>query len=308
MEIYDFYSRQQKTRRGEFPDVYQYEEMPDQLRIQVLYVLNDLNQLNERYVNSQRGFFNVINRLICREQGWGELPHSAHHRAPAQDKLYSYFQTETDIELLLDVIQLAFSRKLFYSRAPSYNQINVQSLYVDCQNELNQRFKDHGFGYQVLDGEIIRIDDEFTHAEIVKPTLQILRQPYLQGAQTEFLNAYEHYRKGRFEEAINECLKAFESTMKSIYERHGWHYSKTSTVDQLISIGFDKELIPRHWKSSYNNLRTLLSSSVPTGRNFLGGHGRGTEQRVVSEPTVAYLLHMTASAILFLGSSNELLE
>ena len=65
------------------------------------------------------------------------------------------------------------------------------------------------------------------------------------------------------------------------------------------------ELIPPFWESHYSSLRSLLESSVPTGRNRLGGHGQGTIPTTVPDHIVAYMLHMTASAIVFLAEAER---
>lgn len=75
------------------------------------------------------------------------------------------------------------------------------------------RFKEHGVGYQYMNGMIIRVDSEFVHSEVVKPVLLILGKREYQGAQDEYLKAHEHYRHGRHKEAILECQKSIESLM-----------------------------------------------------------------------------------------------
>jgi len=39
---YEIYSKRQKRLRGEVPDVYEYEPIPDPLRNQVIYIWNDI--------------------------------------------------------------------------------------------------------------------------------------------------------------------------------------------------------------------------------------------------------------------------
>lgn len=82
--------------------------------------------------------------------------------------------------------------------------------------EVNARFRQHGIGYQFESGEIVRVDSEIVHQAVVRPTLQLLRHKRFALANAEFLGAHEHYRHGRLGEAINECLKAFESVLKVI--------------------------------------------------------------------------------------------
>src|SRR6185295_15704781 len=106
-------------------------------------------------------------------------------------------------------------------------------------------------------------------------------------------------------EALNECLKSFESVMKAICEKRGWAYDKLWTSKNLIQVCLDKGLIPPFWQSELSSLRALLESGVPTGRNKLSGHGQGTNPTTVPDYVVSYILHMTASSILFLAEAEK---
>jgi hypothetical protein len=41
LAIYDLYSKRQKKLRGEVPDVYTYDEIPEPLRVQILHIWQD---------------------------------------------------------------------------------------------------------------------------------------------------------------------------------------------------------------------------------------------------------------------------
>ena len=171
--------------------------------------------------------------------------------------------------------------------------------------ELNGRFKEHVIGYQYCSPRIIRIDDELIHAEVVKPALRLLEDKHFAGAREEFLMAHEYYRKNNSKDALTNCLKALESVMKAICDKRGWSYDKNATAKSLIKVCFDNGLIPSFWDQHYSSLRSLLESSVPTGRNKLGAHGQGTKPVSVPNHLVAYMLHMTASAIVFLANAEQ---
>ena len=47
-------------------------------------------------------------------------------------------------------------------------------------------------------------------------------------------------------------------------------------------------------------VRSALESAIPTLRNKLGGHGQGVEPKQVPSYYAEYLLHETASTIVFL--------
>lgn len=177
----------------------------------------------------------------------------------------------------------------------------------DIIDEINGRFKEHGIGYEFqIDGrKITRIDSELIHSSAVKPALRLLNQRYLAGAQDEFLSAHEHFQKRKYKEALNDALKSFESTMKCICEKHSWSYSKNDGAKKLIDTCLKQNLIPEFWQEQFTSLSNLLSSGVPSGRNRISGHGQGPDIKNAPEHLVSYVLHMTASAIVFLAEAEK---
>ena len=147
----------------------------------------------------------------------------------------NFFLDEGDVEKTLDAVELSF-RFIDFGTRDHLDQYgyDASERANDAIEELNNRFKEHGVGYQFTNGQIIRIDSEFIHTEIVKPALKLLNQQHYAGAQQEFLKAHEHYRKGNAKEALSECLKAFESVMKAICDKRGWNYSNNATAKPLI--------------------------------------------------------------------------
>jgi hypothetical protein len=144
------------------------------------------------------------------------------------------------------------------------------------------------------------------HAEAVKPALLLLNTEDYKGPHEEFLSAYEHYRLGNNKEALTDGLKAFESTMKAICDKRRWANDPTKdTAKKLIDILFENGLIPQFWQTQFASLRSLLESSVPTGRNKLSGHGQGATPQTVPDHLTAYMLHMTASTLVFLTTAEK---
>ncbi|WP_329742125.1 STM4504/CBY_0614 family protein [Dyella sp. A6] len=307
MAIFDLFSKRQRRLRGEVPDVYIYDEIPDALRAQVVHIWLDALGGKDNYWQGQvREAYEFICDSLCREYGIFRLP-------PAKDygdrnfaeELINFLLNESVTERLLDAIELSFKVIDRFTREHRYlNRNNCGEVADNAINELNVRFREHGIGYQFVEGEIVRVDSELMHQEAVKPALSVLRRKEFAGAQEEFLKAHEHYRHGNNKEALNECLKCFESVMKSICDKHKWSYAPNATAKQLLQACFDNGLIPAFWQSHYSSLRSLLESGVPTGRNKLGGHGQGASPTNVPPHLVAYMLHMTASAVLFLSEAE----
>ena len=313
MPIIDLFSKRQKRLRGEVPDVYVYNALPEPLRVQIVHIWMDVlgNQEQAQFHRRVGETYEFIVKSLCREYGVFVLPGAQQHygsRIPIED-LIDFFMNERDVERSIDTIQLSFQAINIFTRKIDYLGLRNPSEKADnAIEELNYRFKEHGIGYQFTNGKIIRTDSELIHSDVVKPALLLLNQMHYAGAQEEFLKAHEHYRKRNAKEALSECLKAFESVMKAICDKRGWQYGSNATARPLIQACFDNGLIPSFWESHYSSLRSLLESGVPTGRNKLSGHGQGTVPTTVPDHLVAYMLHMTASAIVFLAEADKSLR
>ncbi|EGR0659888.1 hypothetical protein FG135_18740 [Vibrio cholerae] len=309
MGMFDLFSKRQKRLRGDVPDVYSYDLLPEALRVQIIHIWGDSLGNNDQYwgVRNVRDAYKFIVDTLCREYGLFQLP-SAKGYGDRQymQELSAYLLEEQNVEKQLDVVELTFKVINKLTRKYDYmGKRNAPEVTDDAIDELNQRFKEHGVGFQFTNNEIFRVDSELLHVETVKPALRLLNQNHYEGAQQEFLLAYEHYRHGRYKESLNDCLKAFESTMKSICDKRGWQYQANATSKSLIKVCFDNELVPAFWQQQMTSLRSLLESSIPTGRNKLSGHGQGSETIEIPDHFVAYMLHMTASTLVFLATAEE---
>ena len=303
MKVYDIYSKRQKRLMGEFPDVYRYDYISKQLRVQIIHITNDAigNPGNQKNLE---GFQNIHN-ILCRE--YGKFSLQEYRKGYIDDVLNFMLQTD-DIEQVLDVVELIF--KFINDRD---NEVFLKTNYSskispnDASKELNIRFRENGVGYQYESGEIIRVDSQIIHAEAVKPVLLLLSDTRFKGANEEFLKAHEHYRHGQYKECLVECLKAFESTMKTICDIQGWIYQPGDTAKSLINVCFKNNLIPTYLQTQVTSLKSSLESGVPTMRNKNADHGQGSQPLVVPQYFAAYQLHMTASTILFLLEAENTL-
>ena len=292
MPVFDLFSKRQKRLRGEVPDVYSYDELPNALRVQIVYIVLGAMGNAEEYHSHKK--YEYIVDILRREYGVFRLLENRRPDHPEyMRELVDFFLRETNIDRSLDVIELCF-------RVID----NEWAMADDAIDELNQRFREHGVGYCFENRQIVRVDSQLIHAEVVKPALKLLDQQKYAGAQQEFLRAHEHYRTGNAKEALNECLKAFESVMKSICDDRGWSYGDGATARGLIKACFDNRIVPSFWQSHFSSLRGLLESGVPTGRNKLSSHGQGAAPTNVPMHLVGYALHMTAAAIVFLAEAE----
>ena len=304
MGVFDLFSKRQKRARGEVPDVYVYDDLPQPLRVQIIHVIRDAFGTDHYGSQHSEKAYEFVKQTLCREYGIFEL---VKHPRTDQDSVFNFFLEEESTERALDVVELCFKMiSAFIASNEGYKYNTDRKIEPgDAVSELNERFKEHGVGYQFESNELIRIDSEFLHAEAVKPTLSVLRGDGFKGANEEFLLAHEHYRHGRHKECLVDALKAFESTMKAICKLRGWSTQPGDSAKALIAICLNNGLMPTYFESQFSSLRSLLESGVPTVRNKNGGHGQGPDPVVVPAYLARYALNLTATTILFFVEANE---
>ncbi len=310
MGIFNLFSKRQKRLRGDVPDVYIYDTMPQPLRVQIVHIWQDtignVNEYHDRYLGAYRAYKFIVETL-CREYGVFKLTGAKEYGDRNYlSELADFLLQEQETEKVLDAIEFSF--RVIDRITRDYDHLHRQRASEKADEaieELNARFQEHTIGFQFTDGEIIRIDSKLIHSEIVKPALALLHDKEYTGAQAEFLKAHEHYRHGNAKETLTECLKALESIMKAICDKRKWQYPSNATCSTLIQCCFDNGLIPVFWTQQFSSLRSTLESGVPPARNKLGGHGQGSSIVSVPQHLVAYVLHMTASAIVFLTESER---
>lgn len=297
MAVLDIYSKRQRRIAGNPVEVYEYDVMPEALRIQIICILRDVIGHKTSHPRTY-DVYEVIHNDLAREYGVEELDHDP-HSSPSQ-KLFAFIRKTDSAARVLDAVEVSFAYAKQTQSAYYNASAKVEMSVGDAVDEINHRFLEAAVGYQYESDQIIRIDSQFVHAEIVKPALTLLSDQCYEGAQEEFLNAHKHYREGNYKETLTDSLKAFESTLKTICEIRKWPYSKTDTARTLIDTCFKNGLIPAMLQSQFNSLQSVLGSGVPTLRNKMSGHGQGAVPTAVPSYLAAYTLHLTAANIVFL--------
>ena len=308
MKIHELFSKRQKRIRGEVPDVYQYETIPPELRVQVVHIWFDIwgeetldaSYDDNPYCNAHR-IYNSIHHVLCREYGCFTLGPENN----LVERVTNFLLKIEDTEKVIDVVELSFQ----YIDQVVRNKPHLFSpMHISPDNaigELNDRFREHGVGYQYESGQIVKVDSQFIHSEAVKPTLIVLSNPMYKNANEEFLKAHKLYRERNYKDCVSNCLNAFESCLKVICSKRGWKYGEKDGAQRLVKIVFDNGLISPLMQSHFSALRNTLESGVPTVRNNQSAHGQGLKEIVVPEYIASYILHLTASNILLLAKADE---
>ncbi len=290
--VYRLYSERNKNEKGEL-DVYKYEGFSEAFRNQCFYILEDVF---DPY-HMDKNIWGQVHDNFAREKGLKSL-YSIHSDSKSNCEVYIAKANDKDF---LDFIDFSFCVIDKYCRNINGYVYNYLAKVNDAIVELNDRFRQHNYGYEFINGEVIRIDTRVLHENVIKPTLKLLYEEEFEGADEEFLKAFEYRRKGDNKNAILEALKAFESTMKTICDKKGYAYDKTKdTAQKLISILEKSGFYPSYLNSHLTNIRTTLETGLPVLRNKNSGHGQGITVVNISDEFTEYALNLAATNILLL--------
>src|SRR3569833_1816901 len=107
MGVIDLFSKRQKRQRGEVPDVFTYDAIPQEFRVQVTHIwLDALGRLNpDPYVRDKaEAVYKSIHDRLAREYGKFQLANGDE----SQERKMKFFLNETHVDRVLDVIELSF--------------------------------------------------------------------------------------------------------------------------------------------------------------------------------------------------------
>jgi hypothetical protein len=316
MTIWQTFSKRQNllAKAGQ-QDVYQYDDLPEPFRMQVVHIWNSaLGQYFEPQgyfartaPSPSNGYWRAIHNQMARELG---LPFLGRYASSDPKEGCIYFLLNANTFGALDIIEMSF--RVIDKGIRDLAQYSAEGAGIDedpdsAIEELNHRFREHGLGYQYMGGILVRLDSQLLHSEVVAPALSLLNASGFAGPAAEFIKAFDHYRHGRFESAIGEALKSFESTLKAICDARRWAYPAKATAKPLIDTVMQNGLIPAELESHFSGLRSALESGLPTISNPVR-HGGGAVPKMIPPHLAAYALHLTASNIVFLVEAHKSLK
>ncbi|WP_156139618.1 STM4504/CBY_0614 family protein [Sphingomonas sp. 35-24ZXX] len=304
MAIFKLFSKRQAeaTRSGQ-EDVYQYDVIPERLRVQVhqialesIGLVGDKGDVLSGPESNQ--LWIEIDKAFRREKGLDSLASGnfAGSRVLA-------FMRQCSTEDWLDLLELiATAAQIMAHDQNGYERQKWQVSLIgqDAIDELNYRLREAGVGYQLEGTSLIRVDSQYIHAEIVKPAISLLSGKGFEGPRQEFISAHEHYRCGEYRQAVGMAANALESTFKSIFEKNNWEYSKKARISDLVKVAKAHGLWPDYLDGSFDQLVSTLQSGLPKIRDNDSSHGQGAKPKEVPGYIAAYALHLSASKIVFI--------
>ena len=315
MSVFSLFSHRKRLNRGEMPDILVYDNLPESLRVQIVHIWNEvvgpyyvytgLIEEDLDVVENNEGW-KLIHDVVAREHGifrLGSQPSIA-------DRCINYLMSTREVDAVLDLLEVgsAYIDRVVRS-LPKYER-KRHGIRTDPDaaiKELHERFRRAGIGYRFESGQIIQVDSEFIHSEVVKPALLFLSDPDSAGARAEFMNAHSHYKTGEMKDAIVDANNAFESTMKTICELRGWPHPRRARASDLLRVLREKGLLPNCLDNSFDQLAATLRSGLPRVRGEEGAHGQGSVPRETPDYVAGYALNLAAVKILFLAQAHEAL-
>ncbi len=143
--------------------------------------------------------------------------------------------------------------------------------------------------------KVIRRENEVIHASAIQPALMLLSNPIFTSANSEFMEAHGHYRKGEYGDCLTKCSSSMESVMKIICDQKGWNYSQEDNFNKLLDIIFQQTNLDSFLKQPIMQIGTL--------RNRLGtSHGAGVQSKSISKHKAQFTINISASSIILLAS------
>ncbi len=311
MPVHDLYSYRKRITNGDLTDVYDYDELPLELRIQIDYIWRDaIGQFNKftgrekvRIIQNNEAW-TYIHNAVAREHGVFSLDYHGNE----YERCKNFLIKSDTVDKVLDLIELSFryiDRKARKFSSQDRKLRGISLIASEAIAELNERFLRNSVGYRFENGMIFRFDSDLIHTEVVIPALQFLQQPGFEGPRDEFLQAHRHYRSGDMKAAIVDANNAFESTLKSICKQRNWQYEQGARASDLVNLVREKGLLPNYLSKSFEQLAAILKSGLPKVRNEEGAHGQGATPSETPYYVAAYALHLAAAKILFLAESHK---
>lgn len=302
-----FTQREEEPTNTDRLDVYQYDNTPPSLRVQLNQIsIEALGEAGVRGDGIVRGdlennLWYDIEKIFLREKGLHRIAEGFCSGVRVLNFMHSC--STADWLDLLELIVLGIQVMGDDQHHAERHQWNVTVEPKQAIQEINYRLRRAAVGYQIEEDHLIRVNSQFIHSEIVKPALALLSGTGFAGPRQEFLVAHEHYRAGEYRQAVGLAASALESTFKAIFDEKGWTYNKGARISDLVKVARANHLWPDYLDTSFEQLVATLQSGLPKIRDNDSAHGQGAHPRQVPSYIAAYALHLAASKIVFVSEA-----
>lgn len=300
---YKPFFRREAEANGEIPDVWTYDILPKNIRVQIWQTFMSTNDIY--YV---RQMSETICNFLRHEIGLEHLStHSYKYNYSCWDyaeELKEFFYTEKyDYRFALSVVECML--RILNNGTP-----NNKESYIKYIKEINYRLKEARIGYEFnTDANIlIKKSDEAIYQLSIEPAFHLLSDLKFKESIDNFAKAFSDYQSGNpkdLENAITNALKALESTIKNICKLKGYEFNEEKPLKDQVAVLKNQKFLPEKYNNYFDKITDLIIA-VATPRNKTTGHGQSDEAAdTVDEKLVEFVLAQVASVIVFLTKNSK---
>ena len=149
--------------------------------------------------------------------------------------------------------------------------------------------------YRIQLPKVILRENDIIYESAVEPALRLLSNGRFASANSEFMEALEHYRERDYDDCLTKCGSAMESTMKIICEVKGWSYNQDDSFNRLLETIFRETNLDSFLKQSIIQISTLRN-------RFSSSHGAGAQDRTIPKHKAQFAINISAASIILLIS------
>jgi hypothetical protein len=227
---------------------------------------------------------------------------------PAVENFDYYVREGGSVEEFLDLIEIAVEvglKKFRYSRqgpSSSFNSRQPQMVfgYSSVEEDLNELFDRHRFGYRLENGEIRRIGSPHLGEAVVGPALLAIQRPGWEEAERAYREAVNHQRGGPDErdDALTSANAAVESALKAA----GLQGDRLGPLAKSLR---NSDLVPSELKGVPEALDVLLKRQEAIRSNHGDAHGKAPGSPVVPQALADLAIHWAGAFIVFLAETSS---
>jgi len=179
MALPDIFARRKRNASGESRDVYSYDKIPQDLRIQVIQIFQDAigpSRQGDGYAylaDPGREIYEYLIRMYRREAKKFHLTGKT-YQSP-DEEFYQWILDLDDTDLCISAMESALQIiDIFISKNWDKFREFVKIKPEEAISEFNGRFDEDRIGFHYEGGQIIQIDSKFLHKEVVVPALNLI--------------------------------------------------------------------------------------------------------------------------------------
>lgn len=201
-----------------------------------------------------------------------------------------------NVEQLLDLVEVVVEEGERRYAVRGYDRYAIPN----AQNEVNDLFDRHRFGYRLENGEIRKIGSPALDDIVVGPTLLAVQRPGWEEVERSFKEAIQHQRGGSDEN--DDALTAANAAVEAALKAAGF---KGANLGPLAKDFKKSSRIPSELRGVPEALDALIGRSGALRSSYGDSHGKASGANPVPQALVDLAIHWAAAFIVYVSDSGE---